>query len=761
VDNSDANKESDGVICDEQEFQDECKVSSCVYKGECVGGEEGEPGTEDEDCPGAFGACLGMEESRDDKLSDSTKRICKAATDLSSMVGGVQEDEVCLMRGSSPYRRRLCDHSNHVFVSPSGSSYFIDPKVEFDLGNNVGVPPSYVNHSCWDDIGIRRTDLKNIHVDGTYTEIGILGLPGPMSCQWFVDGQGNNANPALLVDRSGSMDYLDSSNPPVQAIDLAFEAALYFYNQVDLLNFAGVYVYNTNTNPATSGAFSFTFAQKFSDKDTIDTVNAVNDTNIAGAIVQATNDINGAIGVPYATRDIVIFSDGKHNDNNQDPYEAAQDACEAGINVHTIAYGNADSAALLDLAACGQAWTTGAENAGDPLFGEPDPLEIKTSIARMGHSISKDTEVLEERALLESPLVTTIEEKNFVVPEGSTSLTFSWLANHTCVHPDPTPGVCLPVLNLLPAVEIESPTGTVYPALLTPDAESGVYRKVVVAGPEAGTWTARIDKTEPMPPPSVIAGEWETKVADTRVSWVAHVDHPGIEGETWALPRRAPLDMPVTILAQFDWGYPMTRLDVSATVSHAGQSWTIPLADDGLNGDQAAADGLYGGRFNPDGTWANVMPGGYRVKVRMQSVDGESLSIDAGEEGDVGELNPEYYLVPQRGDAIVEAETSFFLSSRYGTGADGNPIIGNVILSCPDLLLGNTYAGLPAFVDGLDLHADTTTINMGRGVDLTIDNIDCAGCGDTSTDSGGTIFFSGPGGRVLQRHRRRLRRRHR
>ncbi|NIQ83796.1 MAG: hypothetical protein GTN83_02910, partial [Acidobacteria bacterium] len=142
-------------------------------------------------------------------------------------------------------------------------------------------------------------------------------------------------------------------------------------------------------------------------------------------------------------------------------------------------------------------------------------------------------------------------------------------------------------MNLLTAVEIESPTGTVYSSALTPDAENGVYRTIVVPNPEAGTWIARIDKTEPMPPPSVIAGEWETKVPATRVSWFAHVDHPEIEAEAWAMPGRAPLTMPVTILARFDWGQPITRIDVTATVTHAGQRWTFPLFDDGLNGDES------------------------------------------------------------------------------------------------------------------------------------------------------------------------------
>ncbi|NIM01578.1 MAG: VWA domain-containing protein, partial [Acidobacteria bacterium] len=244
----------------------------------------------------------------------------------------------------------------------------------------------------WEDSGIIRTDLNNIHVDGVYTDINSIGLPPQMSCDWFIDGLGTDSNPALLVDRSGSMNYDDESLPEAKAIELAFDAAIYFYNRVPVGKFAGVYTFNTGVSAATAGngGLSFPFEQKVGALASFDVPIAELDTNIGDAIALATSHIDGAVGVPKSTRDIVIFSDGKHNDPNAaiNPYDAAKAACDLGINVHTIAYGNADSMALRRIALCGEHWATGTENAGDPLYGEPDPLEIKTSIARMGHSIA-------------------------------------------------------------------------------------------------------------------------------------------------------------------------------------------------------------------------------------------------------------------------------------------------------------------------------------------------------------------------------------
>ncbi len=60
-------------------------------------------------------------------------------------------------------------------------------------------------------------------------------------------------------------------------------------------------------------------------------------TNIAAALRRAIDDILASTA-PQASRNIVIFSDGKHNDPNDDPYAEAERACDNNIFVHTIAY---------------------------------------------------------------------------------------------------------------------------------------------------------------------------------------------------------------------------------------------------------------------------------------------------------------------------------------------------------------------------------------------------------------------------------------
>lgn len=302
------------------------------------------------------------------------------------------------------------------------------------------------------------------------------------------------------------MGYADLSNPPVAAVTLAIDAALYFYNRVGVGNFAGVYLFDDNVTPATSGAgaISLDFAQKVADLPGIDGTLAGGNTSIQKAIERGRIDIGVPPGVPWSTRDIVIFSDGKHNAVLDDPYAEAQAACNAGIFVHTIAYGDADSAALEKLAKCGVSWIAGTEDAGDAPFAEPDPLEIKTAIARMGHRIGKETELLESRADLAPLGTSTIETRTFVVPAGSTRLSFAWLANRTCALAGPPPAPCEPVLNLLSTVELVAPSNTTHPVPLTPEGAAGVYRRIEAP---ASIWRSTRSTARRVEPPKATRAE--------------------------------------------------------------------------------------------------------------------------------------------------------------------------------------------------------------------------------------------------------------
>jgi hypothetical protein len=709
-----------GTVCDEEGFQ--CAGAACAFSGQCILGSEdaGTACAADDDC-GAGGICLGVNPDRDDEHDGSKQRLCLHDTNLTP---ADEKDGVCLMAGGG-LRRRWCDagsdDATHVYTEGGVTDY--DAGVPFDFGNSPGAPDgsdggtNFVDWSCWGVAATHHADLDGVHTVGVYPTVDEIvadrGAVPAVTCEWLVDGLGPDANVALLVDKSGSMGYLDLSEPARPAADQAIDGALYFYNEVATTRYAGVYVYDTTTAEATTNGVGLPYAAKVAGLSKIDAVVAGGDTDIAEAIETARTDIEAAGGDSAETRNIVVFSDGKHNSGG-DPYAEAQEACDAGIDVHTISYGDADSAALEMLAKCGNAWVTGTELAGDASYAEPDPLEVKTSLARMAQALRDRDEILEYRGYLPSPAA-DLEEHTFTVPEGSTLLRFSWLGNRTCVLEGSAISKCTPVLNLLTTVELVSPTGQHFTASASGAASAGVYRTRSVTNPTPGVWTARAVVTEPVPPPSSIPSEWGYKVPRTRVSWVADVANPALSASAWVQDSRVALDHPVKVRAEMTYGSVLTRISATATVTHLGSTWTIPMFDDGTNGDDVARDGVYGCLFNPFGNMPGVTAGAYRVKVRFVSLAGEALAVSP-EDGEDGYSAPP---LPAPGTATVEAETAFHLSAGYGTGQDGLPLVGNIDVTCPDLQPGQTTT-VSGRITGLTVDPETTRISLGHGVPVNI-----------------------------------------
>jgi hypothetical protein len=732
-----------GVVCDEETSA--CGGAACIYFGQCALGSNpaGSSCQADADC-GNNGVCLGGDPDRDDAHNGSFLGICEHDTNLSATDW---QDGVCSM--ASTGRLRWCDGgldengqvsgATHVYTLGDVTDYDL---VEFDFGNGAGAPDGsddttdMVGYSCWSLAAAYHADLEGVHEIGVYpTRAEIVAERGEhpaVECEWFVDGLGAGASAALLVDKSGSMGYLDLSEPKRPAVDQAMDGALYFYNEIASDRFAGAYVYDTVTAEASSEGAGLAFAAKSGSLKSIDAVAAGGDTDIAEAILTARTDIGATANVPAETKNIVIFSDGKHN-SGDNPYDEAEAACLAGIDVHTISYGDADSSALEQLARCGKSWVAGTELAGDTAYAEPDPLEVKTAIARMVQLLRDRDEVLEYRGYL--PPAGQVEEHTFTVPAGTSLLRFSWLGNRTCVFSGAPPnGTCTPVLNLLTTVELIGPDGTHYAAKAGGAASAGVYRVHTVNAPRAGTWTARIDTATPNPPPSTDPFEWPNKVPKTRVSWVAHVAHPGVAASAWVKERRVPVDHAVPIRAEMTFGRRVTGITASAVVTHRGSAWTVPMYDDGTNGDDVARDGIYVGVFNPDGVWPGVSAGAYRVKVKLASEGGMARPVNPEKLQD----GADDLVAIAPGTASVEAETAFHLSSRYSTGQDGLPLVGDVDVTCPDLPPGQS-ATLTARVEGLTFDPERTRISLGPDVDLSIVSAVCERCDDTSTDPVETV----------------------
>ncbi len=740
-----------GTACDEEDYA--CSTGVCVMPGQCITGSAvGDPCTEDSDGCDGGGVCLGRNAERQDTVANDKRRVCRHETELSVNEGDSFLGS-CLMAGGGE-ASRWCDVG--VYDSTKIHAYRLDEDpfdadpFDFDLGDGVGqpdgsdndFPDNWVNYNCWARAKGHHDDLLGVHLPAQYPTLAeIEADEGPVpevQCNWLVDFFETSPHALMLVDRSGSMSYPELSDPPRAAVDLALDGALYLYHQIPINNYAGIYVYNTAVDPAQSNGNDLDFDIKTGQPPVIDPENAQGSTDITLALSTARAEFNDVQNMPFATRNIVLLSDGKDNQGG-DPYKEALDACLVDhINVHTIAYGDADSAAMALLAPCGTSWASGTEDSTVNGFAEPDALEMKTAIARMAHHIAQETEILELRADLEPLTVSTVEEQTFRVAAGTQTLKFSWIANRTCVLDQIPATSCEAVINLLELVELESPNGIHYSASQPVGSAGAAYRYIEVDTPQPGIWTARIDKSQPVPAPSTLPGEWENKVQNTRVSWVGHVVHPALEGLAYIREPRAPIDSAVVINAELFYGATLTEIDVTATVTHAGQIWTIPMFDDGKHGDHTAFDGEYGGIFNPDGNWPGLTPGAHRVKVRMEAQEGVALSLNLEEYDDnTNDPSPR----AKAGSAVVEAETSFWLSNTATFDENGRLLVGTASVSCPGLVQGQTYSGLTATVNGLALDAETTQLRLGPGVDISITNFSCPGCAQTDQDPIGMVTF--------------------
>ena len=175
---------------------------------------------------------------------------------------------------------------------------------------------AWAEHSGWAKAAELHVDLDGVHTQSVYPSLADIeadqGPVPPVDCEWWIDGLGGGAHAVLAIDRSGSMSYLDEGG--AQALDLAVDAALYFYNQTDNGDFVGVSYYSTAVDPAQSGGIDLEFAEKTGDIIWIDGgVNPGGDTDIAVALDAAFSDIVTTAGVPQSNRNIVLFSDGRHN----------------------------------------------------------------------------------------------------------------------------------------------------------------------------------------------------------------------------------------------------------------------------------------------------------------------------------------------------------------------------------------------------------------------------------------------------------------
>ncbi len=597
-------------------------------------------------------------------------------------------DNTCAM--ADRYVGHWCDGSNHLFTNEDWP----------DFHNPAGE-----SYSCWAEAVSTQSDLS--HQEGSY--LPPTDPPELVTCH-FLDPENVINDAVLLLDSSGSMAYADQHG--TEAIRLASDAALLFYNKTVPGEYSGVVQFNDEVAdpwPIPYGPFG--------GEETSLEIDPSGSTDICLAIQEATQAIttqgNGG------NQNIRLFSDGKDN-TGCDPVDAASTAwLEHGIRVHTLAFGDADRDDLQDIAdaGAGTALIGGADSAN---IDEPNPHELKSDLTRMHYGLTSRVQIFEDLAELPQDvgLLAPPVERLFHVPGGATAMHFVWLGNRYTQLA--SGGLCeFSFLDL----ELESPSGVLYTPEAVDASIDAEYSTAHVLNPEAGTWTARAWTTD-----FICTGPHNVSIA-----WHGYIEHEEVFGGAGTRTRRAPLDEPVVLEANMFNGALVTNIQAQARVRHRGQTWNIPLVDDGTGPDQHAGDGLYTGVFNSAGQ--QVLPGGYQVVVRLEADESTASHVETGylpDPDDPDEPPPP----PSPRTAVILAETMFRLSDRYDLHPDGRISAGTVVPQFSELVRGETYQLLRLAVTDIPLVDDRVRVGLGPGIEIS--NIRVV---SSHPKDSGTVFF--------------------
>jgi von Willebrand factor type A domain len=606
---------------------------------------------------------------------------------------------------------------------------------DFDEDGTSGVDPDYALtlelggglYTAWDravrsdlpasDDGVAHPDLRSYfdarngayplwsNLDPSDFESAV-GFAAAFDCVWNIDEIPlPGANTVVLVDRSGSMDYeIGVSTLTKGAFEWAAEGALVLLEETDPANWVGLMAFSGGLGPDNA-----VVVQSFVERSTIaipddpfeayfDGIEPDGNTDIGWAISAAVDEM-GEQG-PVGRRSIILMSDGANTSTEGPTYlEAAQAACDTGITVNTIAFGNADTSALKEIADLCEGHSVAAAN--EVLIPEgTDAHALKTEFVRMKHRVNGLDQVFEDELATLSE-TEDLQSRAFWVPIESGSLTFLWIGNEVPYCSDFGTEHCFEWSTTWDELvfTLESPSGQIYPGVIGKSFQAALR----VDAPEPGWWQARVDAS------AVPVSYLELREA-TRVSWLAYVDQRDLLAKAWVEDWKVPKDEPVLINASLFFKAPLTRVAVAAAVSHNGVHYApVFLFDDGMHGDAEPHDSIYGGLFNPDGALLTT-PGAYSVKVAFLSLTGISETVR------LEMLEEHLEQAPSPAPSVyAEAETLFHLTP-----------LGCTAIVCPDpppvdfplgsISRGTTIPDVVIRVTGLALVPGRVGVDLGPGV---------------------------------------------
>ncbi len=416
----------------------------------------------------------------------------------------------------------------------------------------------------WSKISDEHIDLTGVHTEGDFSGPDMAAMPA-LDIRFI----GDDAPPpgaVLLLDRSGSMSVTTDGVPASQFVQ---EAGMYLYHSSEPTDFVGTYLYNeaveelfpyTEYDPANTLPLA-----SFRPADGLTDIALALETGIDALIAE--HGEGGANG-----SHIFLMSDGRQT-TGASLWDQVTRANETGIQIHTMAFGNADIPIM-------QAIATGTSGTSIEVAEREDAGELKLAMARRFTTIRGYKPIFSFKGPLRkirSVKKRDVFDGSFTVPGKSRNLLFySFLDGGNSALYD---------------IELISPDGTVITRTADSIARRGRFNGLRVMKPQAGLWKFRVwgaikrDGTLPKDKPFELIAYAENRELFASVNLAGDVSSkPGFK----------------LIQAEITHRYPLTDIDTNAYL-YLGSSLIgkVPLYDDGKNGhDDHANDGLFHGIVN-------------------------------------------------------------------------------------------------------------------------------------------------------------------
>lgn len=483
-------------------------------------------------------------------------------------------DPNTVMAGNFPHR--FVDTTNaEITVSytpPGGSAVngqVLTPALLSDSDpNNDG--PDRAHHGQtmpfaqdeWSVLPSRHADLTGIHTEGDFALPDIGAMPEPEFI--FLGEETPHPGTILLLDRSGSMAVTTNGVPAVQFVQ---EAGMYLYHSSLPDDFVGTQLYNASVETL------FDYEEYDASNELLATNfrTASGLTNIAAALESAIDTLIAEHGEEGAHGGkIVLMSDGVQT-TGPSLWDQVTRAEEKGIEIHTLSFGNADTATMEAIAT-----TTGGDVIA--MSEKTDASELKLGLAR---------ELSELRGM--TPLHF---QKDILKPNSDSKLGAAYQGTFNV----PPLGRALQFYSFLEIgnaaefpLELIDPDGNIFKANPKNVAQMGRLNGISVKQPKAGKWHFRISGSKrlqgnlPSNDPFELVAYTQDLNLDTVLS-VAPVGGNGV----------------FSITAQLTHMYPLMNIRATADIYQGKQLLaSLPMVDNGKPGiDITANDGQYSAIFD-------------------------------------------------------------------------------------------------------------------------------------------------------------------